>query len=400
MLLSTLPAASYGYFDNNDRFLNWAEFEYPDLFPGQEETQTENGWTYRFYPDTKIYLGIDESSKVYIQGGRYGEEPVEIGWRAHYKDQYQEYYKTHSCRPDFISKEEIYKYHAQLREQAGMIRMQRADYLENAAQKHSDYLIANDTTGHTEERYSPQFTGKTAANRAMHTGGQSNQVSEVISYSRTLKSSIDRLFSGIYHRFIMLSFRMNSIGTGYSVKENQCGHNLVINYSNSFINHLCSYDSYKGGTSYSGICAVESRKVGEREFKEAKNQVLKENPAFIIWPHANSIDIPVNFTGEKPDPLPNYDKTGYPVSIAFNPYYFPIPPDIISFQLFDDQGLLIDEVIRIDQYTDVNNKLDSHEFAFFPIEELQYDSEYRAELVYELDGDHSIVSWKFKTRSK
>jgi len=45
-------------------FLNWAEVTYPNLFPSAQPNQSVDIWTYRYYPQTNIYLGTNTSGDV------------------------------------------------------------------------------------------------------------------------------------------------------------------------------------------------------------------------------------------------------------------------------------------------------------------------------------------------
>ena len=45
-------------------FLNWAESAYPNYFPPAQSNKTLDVWTYRYYPQTDIYLGTNTSGDV------------------------------------------------------------------------------------------------------------------------------------------------------------------------------------------------------------------------------------------------------------------------------------------------------------------------------------------------
>ena len=51
-----------------ERILNWAEPTYPELFPTSESTQFIDGWRYRYYPQTDIYVGINDAREVAVLG--------------------------------------------------------------------------------------------------------------------------------------------------------------------------------------------------------------------------------------------------------------------------------------------------------------------------------------------
>lgn len=61
-------------------FLNWAETTYPSLFEAPQSNKTIYIWTYRYYPKTDIYLGINTSGDVLglmgKGGGQYDSYPL------------------------------------------------------------------------------------------------------------------------------------------------------------------------------------------------------------------------------------------------------------------------------------------------------------------------------------
>ncbi len=50
-----------------DQVFDWAESQYPTMFPSQETTQTQGIYQYRYYPATDLYLGLADSH-VYLMG--------------------------------------------------------------------------------------------------------------------------------------------------------------------------------------------------------------------------------------------------------------------------------------------------------------------------------------------
>ncbi|MCP5243532.1 MAG: hypothetical protein H6940_08905 [Burkholderiales bacterium] len=50
---------------------NWAENNFPELFPEHRTTQMIDPWAFRFYPSTGIYTGI-KNDEVYVLGGPWG----------------------------------------------------------------------------------------------------------------------------------------------------------------------------------------------------------------------------------------------------------------------------------------------------------------------------------------
>ncbi len=55
-----------------------AETKLPEFFPGGAITLTFEGYTYRFYPQTAIYLAVADNA-VYLLGGAFGQSIVNVG---------------------------------------------------------------------------------------------------------------------------------------------------------------------------------------------------------------------------------------------------------------------------------------------------------------------------------
>jgi hypothetical protein len=69
-----------------EKLFNWGEQKYPAYFAtGETEIVTkilnykEHDWYYRYYPQTKIFLAINELNKVYVLGGVFGKNLLYIG---------------------------------------------------------------------------------------------------------------------------------------------------------------------------------------------------------------------------------------------------------------------------------------------------------------------------------
>lgn len=73
--------------DNPGIIFNWAEKKYPELFSGSSvTTQETDGWSYRHYPDTGAYLGLNDAKDLYVMGGGFGDQPSKIGASSTYLD--------------------------------------------------------------------------------------------------------------------------------------------------------------------------------------------------------------------------------------------------------------------------------------------------------------------------
>jgi hypothetical protein len=282
-----------------------------------------------------------------------------------------------------------------LRENAGMIKLNENDKLDKAAYNHAFYLYINNITGHYEDEDKEGYTGYSPVDRAVYTGYLSKYILENVSSGQTdYNASIESLFSAIYHRFGFLNFSIDNVGIGIEQKD------YVYDMGNSNLNSLCGGESYDGGGSYYiDVCADESLKIYAGDYDNAVNDIKKQNPSVIIWPYTNAAGIPPVFYNEDPDPLPDYNVSGYPVSIQFNDYYFTGEVNVTSFKLYDENGTEITNVRLMDKNSDPNEEFSAYEFALFPLDRLEWNETYKAEIQYTYDGNDYSVSWQFTTKA-
>lgn len=99
---------------------------------------------------------------------------------------------------------------------------------------------------------------------------------------------------------------------------------------------------------------------------------------------------------EQPNPMPNYSRTGNPISIQF---YTDKPIQLKRFKLYDEDGE-VKETHLMDRGNDPHNLLTNKEFALFPIKPLRYNHHYRVELDYTIAGKPKSLMWTFHTRRR
>lgn len=63
---------------NAERLMDYAEEHYKDLFPNAEPTRQLDGWVYRYYPKSGVFLAVIDW-RVYVVGGPYGAEVHDVG---------------------------------------------------------------------------------------------------------------------------------------------------------------------------------------------------------------------------------------------------------------------------------------------------------------------------------
>ena len=79
LVLGHVPMVSADLNSDTEKLLNWAETTYPNYFPTHQITQSIDPWLFRYYPDSKIYAGVNKTNNdVYVLGGPWGDTPARI----------------------------------------------------------------------------------------------------------------------------------------------------------------------------------------------------------------------------------------------------------------------------------------------------------------------------------
>ena len=286
----------------------------------------------------------------------------------------------------------------ELREAVGLIGFSTSSLLEKSAENHANYLIENGETSHYETSNRVGFTGESIGDRAKAIGYKASYVSENLSGgSRDYKHSVDGLFSAIYHRFGFLDFKIDEIGIG--IKQNSKHRektSFVYNMGNHKLNRVCNGKSFLGYGKYiMGACFDREFKIKERDFNKA---FASHKTKIVVYPYDGQTDIPPAFFEETPDPLPNHDVSGFPISISFNEEQFS-SLNMISFKLFDSENEEVTNTLFYDHKSDIHHKFKKFEFALFPLERLEWNSEYSVRVEYFANGIRKEKEWSFITRT-
>ena len=78
-LLVGVNPASAATTNEIETVFNWAENNFPELFPNHQATRTITPWTFRFYPSTGIAVGV-KGDELFVLGGPWGtESPTRVG---------------------------------------------------------------------------------------------------------------------------------------------------------------------------------------------------------------------------------------------------------------------------------------------------------------------------------
>jgi hypothetical protein len=293
---------------------------------------------------------------------------------------------------------EAESYLNQIRTEMGMQRLSYNPDLQSAAKAHAYYLVSNNEHGHEEREGHKNFIARSAAERAFFFGYDSAMVSENLSTrNHNARRSVDGLFSAIYHRFGFLSPSISEIGIGIAQNESDSDKSaFVYLMGNSELNALCSGKSFSGAGKYWRGCKDSTHRIKDKDFTEAVNNSKGNNPAIILYPYDGQKEVPPAFYAEVPDPLPDHEVSGFPISVEFNDYFFK-EVTLISFNINNETGDSV-EVLMMDNDTDPHQRFTANQFTIFPLKRLEYNHTYRAELLYEIKGTNKTITWHFSTK--
>jgi len=174
------------------------------------------------------------------------------------------------------------------RKQAGLPQLTRNSLIDQAAQSHSDYQNKNNTVTHTETPGSPGFTGADLLTRLSAAGYVFNLAAaradgEVIAGAHDSSgfSLAESLITAIYHRFVIFEPAFKEGGSGAAVSS--AGYTY-------FTTDYAANNGFGSG-------------LGQGNF--------------ITYPFSNQTQVQTSFSSdlEAPDPVPNQDVVGYPISV-------------------------------------------------------------------------------------
>ncbi len=270
-----------------------------------------------------------------------------------------------------------------LRKGAGLLPFQSNSQLNKAAKNHANYLTNHLTFGHKEDVNQKDFTGEFASSRVTYVGYATPQVIENVSTNNpNYKTSLDGLFSAIYHRLAFLDFRADTIGIGISQHPSKKSHTaFVYDLSSNALEAL-----YK-----------KTKKITTENLNEALDHNKKLNKAMVIYPFENQTEIPPAFFDELPDPLPEHRVSGFPISVFFNSFYYK-EAKLIKFELYDSQGVQITDTLIFDAKSDPHKRLGKLDFVLFPLKRLQWNTQYSVKFSAMLDQKLVTKTWSFHTQ--
>ena len=179
----------------------------------------------------------------------------------------------------------------ELRVAAGLGMLAQSTAMDQAAQAHAEWMIANDSFTHEEVAGTPGFTGLNWPRRDEAFGYVPVEGSEVMAALVHGAQGVDVLINGVYHRAGMLGFESVDVGIGWSSE-------VATNVSMPLV-----IDMTRPGTDV-------TRGLGQAE------QVSIHGVE--VWPVDGAREVPLRLGLEFPNPVPSQDvlSLGTPASIT------------------------------------------------------------------------------------
>ncbi|MTI14455.1 CAP domain-containing protein [Sansalvadorimonas verongulae] len=274
--------------------------------------------------------------------------------------------------------------------------------LSKVAWHHSRYMAANNSRGHREQEDCPEFTGVTCAERLVTSGHPSRMYIENLSTGQlSWQHSVQELMSAIYHRLGFLSFYIDSIGLARATaihkaysKERKPFYSYVMTYSGYEL--LCA----KGiSGDVNTICSDTNITVDSRELYKTIDEPALKSVEFVVYPwNEQQGVVPYFINNEQPSPIAGKDIVGQPFSIHFNPAkFYGVPILVLKVELVSEQQEVINLLPGMNKATDPNRKFTAFDFAWFPEEPLEDNTQYTVRLLVVIGRKPQPISWSFHT---
>ncbi|MBI4082041.1 MAG: CAP domain-containing protein [Candidatus Lambdaproteobacteria bacterium] len=308
---------------------------------------------------------------------------------------------------------DTYAHLERVRQVAGLKPFRRNALLEAAAARHARYLALNRTRGHFEQQGRPAFAGYSVAERTKQAGYSAFRVGEnVATGNHAGVQSVDGLMTALYHRLGFLAFGSDEVGIGID----QAGpeeRKFVFNMGDSALRAFCADPPasalFRPPGRYVELCP-QGLRVHDAAYSALSTATSRGHPRVVLWPPPDGADVVPAFFDEDPDPLPDREVSGNPITVQFNPARVG-RVRLLEFALFRADGAgapgrserprpaPVGNTRVLTRASDPNRELTAHEFALFPLDRLDWNAGYRVRARFEADGREELLEWSFRTRA-
>jgi uncharacterized protein YkwD len=248
------------------------------------------------------------------------------------------------------------------RSQIGLSPLVRNGLIDSAALGHSSYLNLNNTVAHEQVQGKPGFTGVTLGDRLAKAGYVVTSLQgEVIAGASNTSGFYlaEELVTAIYHRFVIFEPLFKEGGAGAAVSGAGYAY---------FTTDLASNRNYGPGLPAAQIVA---------------------------YPFGGQQKVAVSFSSdnEAPDPVPNQDVVGYPISVHAN---YGTTVSVTTFSV-RQRGAAADLTVRLltsgnDAHTPVSAA------SIIPLSPLSANTSYDVRFIGKINGADIATNWSFSTR--
>ncbi|MCE3264412.1 MAG: hypothetical protein K0R43_3491 [Pseudoduganella sp.] len=245
----------------------------------------------------------------------------------------------------------------------GLSSLTRNARLDTAAAGHSNYLRLNNTVSHDQVPGNPGFTGATLGTRlaaAGYTLSNPYAFGEVISAAgdRSGFYHAEELITAIYHRFVILEPVFKDMGTGAATTGG--------NYT-YFTADFAATGGYGPGLGRGRV---------------------------VVYPGDGQVMVPATFLSdtESPDPVPNQNAVGYPVSVHAD---ITASISVSSFTIRPRGGAALTTRL-LSSATDTHTK--PQVAAIVPLTTLSANTMYDVSFTGTVDGVAVSRNWSFTTK--
>jgi hypothetical protein len=251
------------------------------------------------------------------------------------------------------------------RQQIGLAPLTRNPLVERAAQAHSDYQAVNNQITHDEASNRPHFNGVTPFDRlqaAQYIFPKSNYAfGEVIRAGRDTSGVLhaEDLITAIYHRFVIFEPKFLEGGIG-STRGTRGSTYFTADFTNARLS--------EGGLGFGSL---------------------------VTYPFPDQKNLPTVFFSdrEEPDPVPDRNEVGYPVSVHVD---ITSTLQVSSFTINPRGGEpLLTKLLTAANDTNISY---SSVVAIIPLDVLGPQTFYDVHFVGAVDGVPVDRFWSFKTR--
>ena len=249
------------------------------------------------------------------------------------------------------------------RSQVGLTPLVRNSLIDTAALGHSNYLNSNSVVVHNQIKGKPGFTGATLYDRLTASGyGVTSVWGEVIAgvASNSGFYMAENLITAVYHRFLIFEPIFKEGGAGAAVNNSGYAY---------FTTDLAGNSRYGPGLPTGQI---------------------------VSYPFSGQTKVATSFSSneEEPDPVPNQDVVGYPISVHAN---FDATLSVTAFTV-RQRGAGADLTVRLlSKETDAINTSRSVA-AIIPLAPLLAATTYDVSFIGKVNGADVTRSWSFTTR--